>query len=189
MANLGDCSIAWIEKEEIIIPNVALGNWTSQGPLSFGSFNGGPANELFINYTYVAGYANTVTALPALAGATTLTLVDGVGITPGQMLSVYDGMYSEIVVVASTYVFGSEVLPITAPLLNDHLTGTSVSALPQAIKEAAILITTAFLKVRGDSSMTMGVTTLPASSMPGAEKYGDELMLASRLLNSYRRVR
>lgn len=188
MASLGDCSVAWIEDEEIIIPNLQLGNWTSQGPLSFGSYNGGPSNQVFLKYTYVAGYTNTV-IVTAVAGASSLTVEDGTGITVGQMLTIYDGMNTEHVTVANTYVFGSTTVPLVRVLVSDHLPGTSISALPPAIKEAAILITTAFLKVRGDSSMTMQVTTLPGSSVPGADKYGEELALASRLLSSYRRIR
>ena len=188
MASLGDCSVAWIEDQEIIIPNLQLGNWTSQGPLSFGSYNGGPSNQVFLKYTYVAGYTNTV-IVTAVAGASTLTVEDGTGIVAGQMLSIYDGTNSEHITVADTYVFGSTTVPTVRPLVFDHNPGASISALPPAIKEAAILITTAFLKVRGDSSMTMQVTTLPGTQMPGADKYGDELALATRLLSSYRRIR
>jgi hypothetical protein len=189
MVNLGDCSIAWIEDEEIIIPNTMLTNWTSQGPLSFGSYNGGPGNQVFLNYTYVAGYTNTITVLASTAGDSVIHLQDGTGIVAGDMLQVYDGMNTENITVANTYVFGSTTVPLIRPMVFSHGIGVSVSALPPAIKEAAILITTAFLKVRGDSSMTMSVTTRPGTSFPGSEKFGDELMLAQRLLSSYRRVR
>lgn len=189
MASLGDCSIAWIEDEEIIIPNAQLGTWTSQGPLSFGSYNGGPGNQMFLRYTYVAGYTNTVTQTASIAGASQLVVHDGTGITAGQMLEIYDGMNTEHITVASTYVFGSTTVPTTQPMVYAHAAGVSVSALPPAIKEAVVLITTAFLKVRGDSAMSMMVSTQPTPSTPGAQKYGDELALASRLLASYRRIR
>jgi len=189
MASLGDCSIAWIEEQEIIIPNAQLGNWTSQGPLSFGSYNGGYQNEIFVRYTYVAGFTNTVIAVPSAVGDTQFIVQDGTGITAGQMLNIYDGGNTELVTVANNYVFGSTTVPVTRPMVFAHDIDTSVSALPPAIKEAVILITTAFLKVRGDSSMTMQVSTLPTVQMPGADKYGDELALAARLLSSYRRIR
>lgn len=189
MATLGDCSVAWIEDEEIIIPNLTLGNWTSQGPLSFGAYNGGPSNQMFLKYTYVAGYTNTITETASSAGATSFIVHDGTGITAGQILTIYDGMNTENVTVATTYTFGSTTVPVTRPMAFAHGVGISVSALPPAVKEAVILITTAFLKVRGDSSMTMQVTTLPSSSVPGADKYGDELALAARLLTSYSRIR
>lgn len=189
MANLGDCSNAWIEEQEIIIPNAQLGNWTSQGPLSFGSYNGGYQNEIFVRYTYVAGYTNTVVAVPSLVGDTQIIVTNPTGITAGQMLNIYDGLNTELVTVANNYVFGNATVPLAAPMLYAHDIDTSVSALPPAIKEAVILITTAFLKVRGDSSMSMSVSTLPSVAVPGSEKYGDELATASRLLSSYRRIR
>lgn len=189
MATLGDCSIAWIEDEEIIVPNATLGSWTSQGPLSFGSYNGGPRNEVFLNYTYVAGYTNTITETASNAGATSLVVHDGTGITAGQILTIYDGMNTENVTVASTYTFGSTTVPVTRAMAFAHGIGVSVSALPPAVKEAVILITTAFLKVRGDSSMTMMVATSPTIASPGSQKYGDELALAARLLSSYSRIR
>ena len=190
MASLGDCSIAWIEDEEIIIPNAQLGTWTSQGPLSFGAYNGGPGNQMFLKYTYVAGYTNTLLAVPAVATQSTIVVKDGTGIVAGQMLSLYDGLNTENVTVAGTYVFGSATVPLVRPLVFDHLADVSVSALPPAIKEAVILITTAFLKVRGDSSMTMGITaSASASIMQGQNRYSDELTLAATLLNSYARIR
>jgi hypothetical protein len=189
MASLGDCSIAWIEDQEIIIPNATLGTWTSQGPLSFGSYNGGPGNQIFLNYTYVAGYANTVTETITAVGATQLTLNDGTGIVAGQVLSIYDGPNSERITVASTYVFGSNIVPLARPMVFDHQIGASVSALPPAIKQAAILVTTAFLKVRGDSSMTMMVSTQPSMSTPGSDRFSDELTTAASILDTYRRIR
>jgi hypothetical protein len=189
MASLGDCSIAWIEDQEIIIPNAQLGTWTSQGPLSFGAFNGGPGNQLFLNYTYIAGYTNTTVAVATTIGATSLTVANGTGIIAGQMLTLYDGMNTELITVASTYTFGSTTVPVTRPLVNTHAIGSSLSALPPAIKQAAILVTTAMLKVRGDSSMTMMVTTQPTMATPGSDRFSDEMKIAADILDTYRRVR
>ena len=188
LMSLPDCSVAWVEDQEIIVPNATLGTWTSQGPLQFGSMSSGGRNEVFLKYSYVNGYANTVIAT-AVAGATTLTVEDGKGILAGQMLKIYDGQYTENVTVASTYVFGSTTVPLAYPLVYDHAPTVSISALPPAIKEAAILVTTSFLKVRGDSSMTMQVTTSPGTSLPNADKVGQEIALAMQLLQPYRRVR
>ena len=189
MASLGDCSIAWIEDQQIIIPNANLGNWTSQGPLSFGSYNGGPSNTVFLNYTYVAGYANTTLAFNSVATASSITVVSATGITAGQVFTIYDGINTEIVTVASTYVYGSIIVPLTRPLVNAHTAGSSFSALPPALKQAAVLVTTAFLKVRGDSSMTMMVSTQPSMATPGSDRYADELKTAASILDTYRRIR
>lgn len=188
LMSLPDCSVAWIEDEEVIVPNATLGTWTSQGPLQFGAMSTGGRNEVFLKYSYVNGYANT-TIVTAVAGATSLTVADGKGILAGQMLKIYDGQYTENVTVASTYVFGSNTVPINAPLVYSHAPTVSISALPPAIKQACILVTTAFLKTRGDSSMTMQVTTSPGTSLPNADKVGQEIALAMQLLQPYRRVR
>jgi hypothetical protein len=187
--SLGDCSVAWIEDQEIIVPNATLGTWTSQGPLQFGLGGGGPSNEVFMKYTYVAGYANTTIDVPAAAGATTIQVKDGTGILAGQMLKIYNGQYSENVTVASNYVFDSDTVPLVRPLVYAQKAGTSISALPPAIKEAAVLVTTSFLKTRGDSAMTMGVTTTPSNNLPNADRVGQEIALAMQLLQPYRRVR
>lgn len=187
LMSLGDCSIAWIEDQEVIVPNATLGTWTSQGPLQFG-IAGGTRNEVFLNYTYVAGYANTTIDV-AEAGELSLTVHSGTGILAGQMLKIYDGQYSENVTVANTYVFGSTTVPITRPLVYDHAPTVAISALPPAVKEACILVTTAFLKTRGDSSMTMQVTTAPGTSLPNADSVGQEIALAQQLLLPFRRVR
>jgi hypothetical protein len=101
----------------------------------------------------------------------------------------YDGMNTEIVTVASTYTFGSATVPLTRPLVNAHAIGTSVSALPPAIKQAAILVTTAMLKVRGDSSMTMMVTSQPTMATPGSDRFSDEMRIAADILSTYARIR
>jgi hypothetical protein len=185
--SLADCSVAWVEDEEIIVPNATIGTWTSQGPLQFG-IAGGTRNEVFLKYTYIAGYANTTIAT-AVATQSTLTVADGTGIMAGQMLKIYDGQYSENVTVADTYTFGSTTVPLTRPLVYSHDAGVAISALPPAIKQACILVTTAFLKTRGDSSMTMLATTTPGTSLPNADQVGQEIALAMSLLQPYRRVR
>jgi len=187
LMSLADVSNAWIEDQEIIIPNATIGTWTSQGPLQFG-VGTGTRNEVFIKYTYVAGYANTE-IVEAVEGELQVTVKNGLGILGGQMLKIYDGQYSENVTVADDYEFGDPIVTLKYPLVYDHAAGVSISALPPAVKEAAILVTTAFLKTRGDSSMSMLATTTPGTSLPNADKVGEEIAMAMQLLQPYRRVR
>ncbi len=185
-----DVSQAWIEDQQILYPYANLfGSMTSQGPLQFG-FPSGGNSQVYIKYTYVNGYTNT-TINTAVAAASSLTVASGVGITAGQQLKIYDGMYSENVTVASTYTFNSTTVPLTSPLVNSHSSGVSISALPPSIKEAAILVTTSMLKVRGDSSMTMAIGTSPDSggSAGVSQNIGQELNMAMDLLKPYRRIR
>lgn len=185
-----DVSSAWIENQQILFPYASMGSlFTNQGPLQFG-FPSTQSAPVFLKYTYVNGYANDLINT-AVAGQSTLTVKSGVGITAHDTLKIYDGMYSENVTVASNYVFGSTTVPLTSPLLYSHASGISISALPPAIKEAAILVTTAMLKVRGDSSMTMAVGTLPSynATPTMTENIGSDMAMAIDLLKPYRRIR
>ncbi len=185
-----DCSVAWIEDQQILFPYAYMSSlFTSQGPLQFGApyANG---TQVYLKYTYVNGYANSLIAT-ATATQSTLTVTNAVGITAGLEMKIYDGMYSERVTVADSYTFGSTTIPLTAPLVYTHTAGVSISALPPAIKEAAILVTTAMLKVRGDASMTMGIGTSPmsASSDGVTQNIGSDMGMAMDLLKPYRRIR
>lgn len=181
-----DCSTAWIEEQEIIVPYSLLAtSYSNQGPLQFG-FPTTPGREVFCKYTYINGYANT-TIVSAVAAASTLTVGNALGIVPNQMLSVYDGVNSENVTVAASYSPGSTTIPLAAPLVSTHAAGTAISALPAAVKEAAILSTTAFLKVRGDASMTMQLTN--TANRTSGSRLGNELDIAVELLKPFRRIR
>ena len=183
-----DPSVAWIEDSQIIMPigNLSF-NYTTQGPLQFG-LPMTPRRELFINLQYVAGYANT-TIVSATAGQSTLVVADSTGIIAGSSLQIYDGFNSELVTIASNHTYGNTTVALAAPLAYSHSSGVSISALPPAIKEAAILVTTAMLKVRGDSSMTMAISSTAGQSIAGKDKMGEDIALAKELLTPYRRVR
>lgn len=189
LIQLSDPSLSWFEEQQIIIPlsNIATA-YSSQGPLSFGGY-GMPRQQVYCKYTYIAGYVNNPIA-SATAGATSLTVTRSEGILPNQKLRIYDGAYTESVTVASNYTYGSTTVPITTALAYSHNGSSSIGNLPNVLKEACILITTAFIKIRGDSSMTMNITTFPqANPTPGANRYGGEIALALDMVNKYRRIR
>jgi hypothetical protein len=50
--------------------------------------------------------------------------------------------------------------------------------LPTAIKQACILVTTSFLKTRGDSSLTMNLTTQPTANIGNNQRYAGDIALA-----------
>jgi hypothetical protein len=185
--SLSDPSVAWFESQQLIIPisQMAL-NYSSQGPLGFGG--GSPGQQMFTKYTYVAGYVNN----PVVAGtaaATSITVERATGIVAGQMLRIIDGAKSETVYVSSTYTYGSTTVTLATPLVYDHTVGSTISNLPNALKQACILITTAFIKVRGDNSLTMSITTQPSANIPGAARYGSDIQLALDMVDKYRRIR
>jgi hypothetical protein len=191
LTTVPDPSLAWFEEQEIIFPygNMAY-NQSSQGPLGFGFTTNGRA-ETFLKYSYVNGYANSVLAANTSIGATSLTVAEGAGIVAGGMLNLYDGASTERVTVASTYTFGSTTVPLTSGLVYAHTAGVSVSNLPAAIKEATILMATAYLKIRGDASMTLQVTNTASQQSPGqgSGRIGTEVGHVQELLKPFRRIR
>ena len=187
LMTLPDCSQTWFENQQIIIPLSQLStSYSSQGPLAFGG--GFPRQQIFTKYTYVAGFVNT-RIVTATAAATSITVKSGVGIIAGQILHIYDGATSEDVTVASTYVNGSTTVPLTTALVSTHATGVAIGNLPTTIKQACILITTAFIKMRGDNSMTMQVTTGATANISGANRFGGDIATALEMIKLYRRVR
>lgn len=188
LVTLPDCSTSWFENQQIIIPISQLSlTYSSQGPLSFG---GASSNvyPIFAKYNYTAGYVNNPIAT-ATAAATSMTVQDATGITAGAKYRIYDGANSETITVASNYTYGSTTVPLASALLFTHASGVTFGNLPNAIKEAAILVTTSFLRVRGDSSMTMSITTFPQANVGGNQRYGTDVQLALDMVNLYRRIR
>jgi hypothetical protein len=188
LTTLSDPSKAWFEGQQIIVPLSQLATtYSSQGALSFG-VGAAPRQQMFVTYNYTSGYVNSLIAT-ATATQSTLTVQNANGIVAGMQLRIYDGASSERVTVASTYTYGSTTVPLTAPLAYTHANTISIGNLPQAIKEACVLVTTAFLKVRGDNSLTMNVTTQPNGNIGGATRFGNEMAVALEMLSLYRRIR
>lgn len=189
MIAVSDPSQAWLEEQQVVYPyaNANL-TWSSQGPLGFG-FGGSAGSTCYVNYSYVNGYSNSTIATSASAGATSIVLADGTGIIAGEEITIYDGANTEIVTVASTYVFDSNTVPLASPLVYAHAAGVSASALPAAIKQACILITSAYLKIRGDASLVMAVSTNPGQQISGAQKVGSDIATAYEILEPFRRIR
>lgn len=184
-----DVSVAWLEEQEIIFPYASMPmNFSSQGPLSFG-FPAATGTQSYVRFSYVNGYSNSTVATIAAAGSTVLLLADGTGIVAGEQITIFDGASTETVTVDSSYVFDSNTVPITSPLLYTHQVGVSVSALPAAIKEAAILVTSAFLKIRGDASLTMGATNVVSGQVAPNSVFGNDINVAETLLKPFRRIR
>jgi hypothetical protein len=143
-----------------------------------------------VQVTYVNGFPNTTLAVTVAAAATSITLSSVLGIYPGTALTVYDvtGGGTEQVTVASTYVAGSTTVPLTAPLLYGHAAGVSVSNLPPAVKEAAVLMTTVFIQTRGVDAIVLNDAGTPtASEFPRGT--GANVNRAKELLIPFRRAR
>jgi hypothetical protein len=184
---LNNCSQVWFENQQIIIP--LAGNtltWSSSGPLSFGAGSASPYIQMFCKYTYVAGFVNTLAT--GTAEASEVVVEDATGIIVGQTLTIFDGAKTERVVVSDAYVYGSTTVTLNSPLLFTHA-AAAISNLPTALKQACILLTTAFIKLRGDNSLTMNITTAANANVSGNMRYGSDIQLALDMVDKYRRVR
>jgi hypothetical protein len=185
---ISDCSKCWFEGQQIIIPSPLLGfNTTSQGPIQFGGIN--PTGWTFTKYTYVSGFVNTSLASNIAIGATSIVVDDPTGIIAGQRYRLIDTYKNEWVTVSSTYTYGNSTVTLSSPLVFAHDAGAVFSNMPNVLKEACVLITSAFIKMRGAGSLTMQYTTTPASNTPNVERYGNEIALALDMVNKYRRIR
>jgi len=184
---LTDPSKSWFEDQQIIVPLSQLSNtYSSQGPLAFSAYS--PRQPIFVTFQYTSGYVNNLIA-SATATQTSMTVQTATGIVPGMKLRIYDGANSETVTVSTSYTYGSTTVLLASALAYSHASGVAFGNLPQTIKEACILITTAFLKVRGDNSLTMSITTKPMGDQSGAQKFGSEMAIAIGMLDLYRRIR
>jgi hypothetical protein len=189
MTTITDLTSTWIEEQQVTFPlQSGQLSWSTQGPLGLG-FPSNPRSQAYINYSYVNGYPVSIIKTTATLGTSTLLLDSGLGITPGQTLKIYDGASSEDVVVASSYTYGSATVPLASPTLYAHAVGVAVSSLPAAVKQACILITSAYLKIRGDASLVLQVTNTPGTQIEGSQKVGSDVAHAQEILKPFRRIR
>ena len=93
---------------------VSGGLTTSAGALSLGfSYSG---SQLFTQFVYVNGWANTILSASVAALATTITPTSVVGMYANTLLSIYDGASDEQIQIGSSYVEGNAVVPLSTPL-------------------------------------------------------------------------
>lgn len=138
---------------------------------------------LTVKYTYLNGWANTTLTAAASIGASTITVADSTGIVANQRLTIYDGASQESVVVIGV---NGNVLTLSKNLVFAHAIGVGVSAIPEAVKQATVMLACSLIKDRGALAITMQETSvLNVNASPN--KTG-EVDIAKQLLAPYRRV-
>lgn len=183
-----DTSTLWIEQESIVFPIQGFSS-AFGGPIQF-TGNYSTTQEQFISVTYVNGYANTVLSASVAASATSLNVTDRTGFLPGMNFMVYDGASTETCTVDSAYTTasGAGAVTLTAPTQYAHAKAISVSALPPAIKQAAIYVTSAILKARGNAALVMQTLT-PQTFQTSNPSAMADYNAAVDILKPFRRIR
>lgn len=185
-----DLSGIWPERRVARIPVPSL-------PSVYSYAQNPPASArpgwLFAQVQYVSGWAHTTIAAASL-GAQQVTPVSVYGLVPGLPMTIKDGANTEAVTVASSYVPGSATVPLASPLQYAHSAGTTISAMPPAVKDAVIDLVKYLVKSKGSKAIVMGsikgqsVSAPPKTQAtePGA---AEDYRNAERVLKALKRSR
>lgn len=177
-----------IEYNSTIVYEINGGSYSwGPGPLQIN----GPASsaaEMYVDTTYVAAAANTLLSAPTIAGATSLPVVDPLGIQPGSILRIWEPGVEEAVVVAANYVPGANPVALTSPLVSPHTALSGVTELSPSVLQAVIFYTTALLTHPDRSAEDEWPDSDSSSTRDGdARQTGAGLVTeAKRLLRLYR---
>jgi hypothetical protein len=185
----------WIEDERQVVAELA-GVSTWSGALQFGAPTSG---DLFVRWTYTAGYATTNLAASTSAGATSITVGDATGITAGTVLRLWDPGKEEAVIVGSSYAAGSTTVPLAEAMTYAHAVtagaggAIGASALPADVHQSIINYAVALL-MRPDTTAedqypSTTVTSTTRRDDPRRDDASGLVTEAKRILRSYRRAR
>jgi hypothetical protein len=114
---------------------------------------------VYVSWSYVAGFPNTVLSAACTAAASSVTVTDPTSILPGDVLRIYDvgdtsetTGASEALTVASTYAPATPVvppvataIPLAAPTQFAHEASTGITGFPRKIIQSVICYTVALL--------------------------------------------
>lgn len=174
---LPDASM-WLEdgREVSFVPGGGVAQFT--GPaIQFGSPTL-PGTQVYVNWSYVAGYPSTTLSSVA-QGASTVTVADPTGILPGDVLRIYDVGASEALTVASTYAPALPTVPPTATAIpiagttaHAHAAGTGITGMPRQLLQAIYAYGVALL-MRDDVSGEEPVSAFgPAARTTSGQRGG-----------------
>jgi len=159
------------------------------GPaLQFGPRPAG-SSQVYVTWSYVAGYPSTTLAEAVTSGANSITVTDPTGILPGDVLRCYDPGVSEAFTVAGSYVPSvptvpptPTAIPLAADTVNAHAAGTGVTEMPRKVLQAVIAYAVALLMREDVSDEEPASGFGPSARTTGTERGGQ----ASGLVNDAR---
>ena len=173
----------WIEPQQFVVQPSGVVSWNVNSTYGIGP------GQYFCQWTYTNGWPISQLAASVSAGATSITPSVVTGIYPGTSLTLYDMPNDERITVASSYVPGSATVPLTSPLLYSHAATAIVTNIPPAIKQAAILLTTAFIKQRGSGALVVQDIGQVTQTQSGhSQNSGADWDQAELLLHPFRQI-
>lgn len=108
--------------------------------------------EVFVTWSYLAGYPLALLTAPVAGGASSVTVDDPASILPGDVLRCYDPGVTENFTVASscvpvlpTWPPAATSIPLAAAAQHSHLAETGVTGFPRRALQAVIAYTVALL--------------------------------------------
>jgi hypothetical protein len=136
--------------------------------------------QLYVDWSYVAGFPSSPFASPVASGAMTVELADPTSVLPGDVLRVYDPGVSEALTVAPTYVPSVPTVPATptavplaAAAQNAHAAGTvGITGFPRKALQAVIAHAVALLMREDVSAEEPASPFGPAARTTGGERGG-----------------
>jgi hypothetical protein len=156
-----------------------------------------------VQYSYLNGWPNTLLTSAIAAGVTTLPVADATGMVAGSKLTVYDQGNTEVVSVAASWVPVQGAASVTlqaatqfahSPVLRPVVGQAqpydiAVSALPEDVRQATLLVVKSIVETRGASALVMGRAGRVSGPNPAdlgtAEKMPNDACL---MLDRYRRI-
>jgi hypothetical protein len=144
---------------------------------------------VFARWTYINGWPVTSLAAQAALGQATAQVLDTTGIYASTTLQFYDDTAgNESQVVASTP--STSTITFASNLTITHAAATPVTALPPAVKEAAILLTSALIRTRGNEALVMdSVQGSVHRTKDSGQSFDANVGIAIDLLQPYRVIR
>lgn len=177
---------AWIEAQTFMVP-------FAPGSFAAGIQLGPRRGSTLARLTYVAGWPDTLLTSSPTAGATSFTVASGVGFAPmagseiaDEQVRIIDGGNTEVITI--TGVAGNTIT--CSPLAKAHTSGATVTMMPGAVKEAALMATSAFLRNRSSDALTIGATLVAGGGGTAGDSTRWKLLSDARaMLRDFARTR
>lgn len=176
----------------IYVPMVFPGLMTMGNALNFDT--AGPDGKTYCVWTYTAGYPHLQLAANAAQGANSISVLPNgpsgtlLGVYPGTAFSIEDQSNSEPFTVSSV---SGTTLNLDAPLTYAHTVPAApdfipVTALPEDVIQAAIFLTTALIKTRGDWALELQGINEPKDVTSKADATESDVKYACWLLEPFK---